>query len=33
MIKMIPSKGHKQRAEYFTIADADKLRNFLGVKA
>jgi len=33
MIKMIPSKGHKQRAEYFTITDADKLRNFLGVKS
>jgi DNA polymerase-1 len=33
MIKMIPSKGHKQRAEYFTITDAKGLRNFLGVKA
>jgi DNA polymerase-1 len=33
MIKMIPAKGHKQRAEYITITDAGQLRNFLGVKA
>jgi DNA polymerase I len=33
MIKMIPAKGHKQRAEYITITDAGQLRSFLGIKA
>jgi DNA polymerase-1 len=33
MIKLIPARGHKQRAEYITITDAGQLRNFLGVQS
>jgi DNA polymerase-1 len=33
MIKLIPARGHKQRAEYITITDAGQLRNFLGIQA
>jgi DNA polymerase-1 len=32
LIKMIPTEGHKQRAEYVTITDKNMLMNFLGLK-